>query len=372
MILKSIKHRVSILLAPIIFGVCSIASVGFQPTEDQEIAFQYVTSDKVLLKIYEYYDSKGLLEGYTSHVVTPVCEDKLCLEAEVKIYWDLLGNFIKFIPITENPLTKLDHIPFDRMDYQKLHKILSDKSPSFIHLRRNELVNNDMDGIEGVDGISSATVAVVKKDMVEGAIFTCYTLWYIANGGINFKIQEYTRNKINTELIIKMIRSGNTKSHYFLIENIKVTHFELFLNELVSMNLEYDGFFMQRIIKKIPDSLIQSHLVQDFLLSHFDQIEYSSKNELLKKLENIHLQKRQLSFLVKHLGSANTGLNQLIIKILCNNADAENVDVLLELFESLINNKIKISENSYDQLMAIGDQHSKLKRLARKIQNIRK
>jgi len=349
-----------------------MASVGYQPSVDQKIAFQYLTGDKILLDIYEQYDSDGLLEGYSSHIVTPVCEDRLCLEAEVKIYWDLLGNFIKFSPIAENPLTKLDHIPFDSADYQKLHKILSDKSPSFIHLRRNELVNNDGDGIEGVDGISSATVAGVKRDMVDGAIFTCYTLWYIANGGINFNIQEHTRNKINSELIIKMIRSGNTKSHYFLIENIKVTHFQLFLNELVSMNLEYDGFFIQRIIKKIPESLIQSPSAQDFLFSHFDKIEYSSKNEFLQKLESVSIQKNQLSFLVKHLSSTNTGLNQLIIKILCNNADAENIDVLIELFESLINNKIKISESSYDELIAIGNQYSKLKKLARKIHNARK
>ena len=207
MILKSIKHRAYILIAPIIVGMCNMNSVGFQSFDDQKIAFQYLTSDKVLLDIYEHYDSEGLLEGYTSHIVTPVCEDKLCLEAEVKMYWDLLGNFIKFIPIAENPLTKLDHIPFDSADYQKLHKILSDKSPSFIHLRRNELINNDGDGIEGVDGISSATVAGVKRDMVDGAIFTCYTLWYIANGGINFNIQEHTRNKINNELIIKMVFS---------------------------------------------------------------------------------------------------------------------------------------------------------------------
>lgn len=348
-------------------GISSLSFNEIQSSDNRKIAFQYLTNEKVLLDIYEYYDNQGLLEGYTSHVTTPVCEDKACLEAEVDIYWNLPGNFIKFSLVPENPLTKLDHIPFDNSDYQKLNEILLDKTPSFIHLKRSELTSGNVYESNEVDGISSATIAEVKEDMVEGAIFTCYTLWYIANGGISFNIQEHTSKKIDHQLIAKMVRSENTESHYFLIENIKPAFFEGFLNEVVTLAMEYDAFFIQRIIEKGPENLNQNPLNQDFLLGYFNDLEYSSKNELLKKLKNGRLKKNNLEFLVKHLHPANTKLNQLIIKLICNNAADENIDVLIEMFQTLIDHRIEVSSGSYRRLINLEQQHDELIKIVRKL-----
>jgi len=184
------------------------------------IAFRYMTRDSVLLDIYEYRDSTDILEGYTSHIVTPVCEDQLCYDAELDLYWDILGNFSHFDVASEKPLTKNNHVPFDQSDYKLLRKILLTKSPSFIHLWRNELIIKSVstDSTQA-DGMTGATTKAVKKDMVEGAAFTCYTLWHIANGGIAFEIQEYTKKKLDENVARKLLVSQKAEAHYFLIEN---------------------------------------------------------------------------------------------------------------------------------------------------------
>jgi len=221
-------------------------------------AIDYLSQDSVLLKIYETYDINGQLDGYTSHILTPVCKNYECYNAELDYYWDVLGNFFDFIIISGKPLTKLDHIPFQDSDYEKLKNILLTKSPSFIHLRRDELVVKPIaTNLQDVNGISGATIKYIEKDMVSGAIYTCYTLWHIANGDINFQLQEYTKQNLNKELIFKLLNLDNVEAHYFAIENMDSNSFEFFIDEIVELCKKYGQYFTNRLYDQLPDDLSQ-------------------------------------------------------------------------------------------------------------------
>ena len=340
----------------------------------REFAFKYLTSDSVLLDIYGYDNSTGFLEGYTSHVATPVCEDQLCYDAELDFYWDLLGNFSYFSLDSSKPLTKHDHVPFSDSDYEKLRNILLTKSPSFIHLRRSELIIKPNNGdFPELDGITGATVKEVKEDMVAGAIYTCYTLWHIANGGMNFQIQEFTKQVLDADLIRQFLISEQVEAHYFLIENIDLKYFELFLNEIMELADEFDPYYIGRMIERIPDHLFENVIVQEFFLRHFHRLEYSSQKELISKLEaDITLSKSTLEFLIDNIQAQNSARNDQIIRIVCKNADSDKSDILKKMFDILQNRQITVSPGSYELLMSLGQNYKSLKDEVRRFKRTNK
>ncbi len=249
------------LLAPyiivMIFPVLYISAFAqLKKTDGPRLAFKYLTEDSVLLEVREQYDAHGTLDGYTAHVLTPVCNTGLCYEAELDFYWDVLGNFSDFEILPGKPLTKLDHVPFEDTDYEKLKDILLTKSPSFIHLRRDELVVTPFDSdMEKVDAVGGATLKHIAKDMVEGAIYTCYTLWHIANGDINFQMQEHTIQNLDKALVAKLLNSKNVEAHYFVAENIDPDYFDDFVDQVAGLCKKYGQYFTDRIKSRIPDHL---------------------------------------------------------------------------------------------------------------------
>lgn len=337
--------------------------MGINTLEQQEIAFNYLTSDSVLLDVQYHYDSIGSWVGYTSHIKTPVCEDQLCYDVELEFYWDLIGNFSHFLVDSNKPLTKQDHIPFNDADYNRLNRILSTKSPSFIHLRRSELVISPENADpSNIDGNTGATAKEVKKDMVPGAVYTCYTLWHIANGGIEFRIQEHTKQKLDEDVIRQLLNTDQIGAHYFLIENVGSEYFELFINDFMELAQEYDPYFTGRIIDRIPMHLLQNFTVQEFFLRQFHSLEFSSKNTLIAKLEgNTNLSESALKFLMEHIRQTNPEQNDQIIRIVYDNADSDKIEMIKEMIEMIDERQIVLSPASYELLISLGDQFASLK-----------
>lgn len=362
-----VNIRNKLLLYASIPGILCLSFVFIKNVGEQEIAFQYLTDDSVLLDIYKYYDKVALLDGYTSHVKTPVCEDSLCYEVELDFFWDILGNFTEFRISPAKPLTKLDHVPFSKSDYDKLNNILLIKSPSFVYLRRNELVRENInEDFPEIDGITSATVTEVREDMVEGAIYTCYTLWHIANGNITFKIKEHSRKELNEKLVHKLLRSNSVAEHYFLIENMDSGYFKLFLSEILYLAEKYHGFFTRRVIEKIPAYLLEEQLVQEFFSLNFNHLEYPSQTILIAKLDDIRLKKSILETLVDGIQSGNTQQNEQIIGLIIKNTNSDSIDTLLKMYEALRSRRIVVSDDLYKELISLGQQYKPLIKEVRK------
>lgn len=357
-----------ILVLASIFG-------GYYPAESRrpatgDIAFQYLTTDSVLLDIYTVEDAAGILEGYRSHIVSPVCEDRLCYDAELDFFWDILGRFSHFEVDPNKPLTKLDHVPFSGADYEQLNRILLTESPSFIHLRRGELiVKPDPGDSTDVDAVTGATVKAVKQDMVEGAIYTCYTLWHIANGGIVFEIQEHTKRKINEEgLIRKLLRRPQASAHYFLIENMAPQYFTVFLPEVLALAGQYDPFFTVRLLNRLPQELFGRPEVQAFLVQRYARLEPASRQLVLSRLEGAEtLSPELLHLLIRSLQEADAQQVFILIQLICSKAGAEPTAILQEMLESMLEYRINPAPASLQLLEKLGKEHPSLQKLAKRI-----
>ena len=331
--------------------------------EHKKIAFNYLTSDAVLLAVQYHYDSIGSWVGYTSLIKTPVCEDQLCYDVELEFYWDLIGNFSHFLVDSNRPLTKLDHIPFNDADYIRLSRILSTKSPSFIHLRRSELViSPEKADPSNIDGNTGATAKEVKKDMVPGAIYTCYTLWHIANGGIEFRIQEHTKQKLDEDVIRQLLNTHQVGAHYFLVENMDSEYFEPFIGDFMELAQEYDPYFTGRIIDRMPRHLLHNFTVQEFFLRQFHSLEFNSKNKLISKLDgNTNLSETALKFLIENIRQNNAEQSDQIIKIVYDNADSDKTEMIKDMIEIIEERQIIVSPSSFEFLISLGDQFASLK-----------
>ncbi|PHN08180.1 hypothetical protein [Flavilitoribacter nigricans] len=336
-----------------------------------EPAFQYLTNDSITLDIYETFDAAGLLNGYRTHVRTPVCEDRLCYDAELDFFWDLLGKFTHFETDPAKPLTKLDHVPFTAADYERLDRILRTESPAFIHLRRSELIVEPEQGDETIDGVTGATVQAVRQDMVAGAIYTCYTLWHIANGGITFRIQEHSRKQLEAPLIRKLLREGNAREHYFLLENMAPEYFAEFLEPVLDLADRYQAFFAARIGEQLPPELFGRPEVQTFFQQHFSRLDLSAQEVWIDRLAAVpRLDASTRLFLIEQLTAGNPPRNQQIIKLLIDRSEPEETEVFAALFTQLLDHGIRPAPGILGSLDAIAAGDRQLKKMLKRLKKL--
>ncbi|MEZ4921743.1 MAG: hypothetical protein R2780_01105 [Crocinitomicaceae bacterium] len=159
----------------------------------------------------------GLPKYFYSNIFTPVCNTGECLPVKINIYWDLTGKYLRFDLAEGEILTKLDHVPFSKEDYDLLHEILADENdPRRIYLAKqfkgSPIEDNTNQGedqsmpapqafvfatkYEMVDGITGSTLPHSEGKFVPGALYTTYTLW-----GLVHDFQAYMQNYTNFSLL---------------------------------------------------------------------------------------------------------------------------------------------------------------------------
>jgi hypothetical protein len=130
---------------------------------------------------------------YETSLNIPVCDDNLYANVVVKKYWDLAGKYSGFDTLEVKPLTKFDHRQFSSSEYKKLDEILADKNSILRVLAKDELTYKNIElKSETVDAVTGATPTSVKEQVVEGAVYSVYTLWHFVNGSVKDSIKLFT------------------------------------------------------------------------------------------------------------------------------------------------------------------------------------
>ncbi|WP_321348708.1 hypothetical protein [uncultured Draconibacterium sp.] len=129
--------------------------------------------------VYFLTDSAGSPQFYFQDVVAEVCEDKLCFPVQITLFWDVAGEFLAFQVSTNTPLTKVGHVPFTKSDYYQLFQLLNFPDSKLARYKKADLVQHNQKKTGAVDAVSGATVRIANEPMVNGAAFTCFSLWNI-------------------------------------------------------------------------------------------------------------------------------------------------------------------------------------------------
>lgn len=159
------------------------------------------------------------LYRYESILKTPVCDDTLCQIVQIKVYWDLIGDYTRFDTLAGYPLTKNDHLLFTSEDYSKLQATLKDDNSIIGRKSESELLDNNRNRYsQKLDAVTGATDLQIKNAVVDGALYSTYTLWHLVNGDIKNVLANWTIKNYNSKMEQQLIFSDNTNSIIFALK----------------------------------------------------------------------------------------------------------------------------------------------------------
>lgn len=229
-------------------------------------------------------DSLAHKTFYEANLNMAVCDDKLCAILVLKMYWDLAGNYTKFDTLPGNPLTKFDHKPFTDADYQKLDMILGDGNSMLRVLEKEDLVDKSIQvKATTVDAVTGATPETVRNAVVEGAVYSSFSLWHYVNDSIKDLIRNHTKSIYSKEIASQMLNSRNYETQLYALKQFSskdyITHFE----EICEVMHKSIPMIKAYIINKLPLPF-EAKEQNKKLISVFPDLDAYSKSVMLNRI----------------------------------------------------------------------------------------
>ncbi len=281
--------------------ILTITTLFWELIPPEKKVFEVNTNDSVLVEVMLRYEAEQPQE-YVAHVTTPVCKEGLCHILVADLYWDLLGNFLRYELPPDQPLTKFDHKEFTKEDYEKLDKILANEYSLLGEHAIEDLVDESTELVsEEVDAVTGATVKAVQNTVVSGAVYSTYALWHLANGEIARLIPTYTQQQLDEDLLQQFFASDYYPYHYYAIDQLKPEQFFEYMPQLIRLVKESSIFVVRYALNKIPTSIYQDSDWQNQLVQQFPDIDFNAQQLLLKKLQSVPLASSSMEVLAYHL-----------------------------------------------------------------------
>lgn len=225
------------------------------------------------------YCRDSLWNYYYSSLKTTVCNDTFCQIVSLKIYWDLAGHFIRFDTLPDIPLTKYDHKPFTTQDYLKLRTTLSNENSILGEKRLDELLDkNQKRYSEKLDAITGATAREIQFAIVEGALYSTYTLWHLVNGKINQNIRNYTLSIYNAEIEDQLLHAENPKTLLFGLKHLDEGYFDNHFDRIIDIMKSGHPLVNFYIAKKINPAILSIEKNRNSLLEIWDILDRNTQS----------------------------------------------------------------------------------------------
>ncbi|SDM73453.1 hypothetical protein [Siphonobacter aquaeclarae] len=267
-------------------------------------AFSFRENDTTAYVLNLAYDAAGQPSYFYRNIFTPVCYTGECKPVYVNFYWDLLGNYIRYDLPEGKTLTKMDHKEFDEANYDKLQQILSDPESLLKDVTIYDLIGPDTDKLrDSVDAKTGATLKTIKNEVIEGAVYTCYTLWHIAYGKGCGEMKRLTDSLMTDDLLHAFLQSQNFHYQYFAME--KVVGNPAFLNDWLTVIRGKNPFVARAALQKLDPQVFASDDRQVWLWETYRRAGYTLQLAILKKLETIPVRPALAGTLAEALPAAN-------------------------------------------------------------------
>ncbi|PCH73974.1 MAG: hypothetical protein COB98_10255 [Flavobacteriaceae bacterium] len=164
---------------------------GSDPNELELIAHK-IQYQKEAYTLNQAVDLQGVSQYYFIDIAAFPCKGKKeCKLTQLRMYWDVKGDFLSIEVEESTPLTKLNHKKFTDKDYVKLHGILLDDSSDFKFLTLEDLTERQAENsFYETDAVSGATISSRDFECIHGAVKTTFQLWHFANGSLKDSIKK--------------------------------------------------------------------------------------------------------------------------------------------------------------------------------------
>ncbi|MBJ6366997.1 hypothetical protein [Snuella sedimenti] len=272
-------------------------------------------------------NSNGEPRVFFSDIETSVCADGECKLANIKVYWNLLGNYVGYGIHPELPLTKYEHDTFEREDYAKLHQLLLDENSILKRRKITDLIDkipvspSNIDS-KDLDGISGATKKEIKESVVKGGLYSCYTLWHIVHGEAKEKIKTYLQSINTPALNTYFLYAPYRDYQIYALKQLNKAEFKEHSKQIASIFQSTDALTRTYVLKKIPEDVLSEQRTTSQFYDVFPHIDINSRTLLIKKLKDAnstaveivskhvgYMTKNQLSMYLKYLEETYESLN---------------------------------------------------------------
>ncbi|MCE7040766.1 hypothetical protein [Dyadobacter sp. CY312] len=237
-------------------------------------------------------DDSGRPQYFFRNIFTPVCYTNECKPVHIDFYWDLLGNYIRYEMPKGKILTKVDHDEFEEKDYQKLADILSRSNSIFADLKMEDLLTSGTDSLtDDVDAKTGATLKTIKNDVIDGAVYTCFTLWHIAYGKqVVSEMKRITDTYLTDEMLHKFISSDNYHYRYWAMEKVIDKNGSVkkaFENDIEQVIAGKNLFTARTALQKAGNRFFANATRQNWLWNTYNATSYPMQVAILKRLTDV-------------------------------------------------------------------------------------
>ncbi len=167
-------------------------------------------------------DAHGFPARYSLHLVAATCFDGKCQPLDVTLHWDAIGRYAGLDTTPSRPLSRKEHDPFTKADYERLNEILGN-----LHsiLGRHPLehfvpVKAPAAHTHGVDAVTTATPASLRSAVVPGAAYSSWVLWRWVHGEIVGELQARTRESCNDKFLLHCLGSRDSGFVAFALDEL--------------------------------------------------------------------------------------------------------------------------------------------------------
>lgn len=298
--------------------------------------------------LHVYYTADNIPVKYSRKIITGVCIKGECRMVDIELFWNITGRYLGFRLPPGEFLSKTEHVKFEPKEYDRLHVLLNDHQSALANYRLDELVPEKDTAKQKVDALSTATIAAVLDYIVEGAVYTTYTLWHIIYGPTKREIERLTSEKMDSRLALKIFESDNIRDKVWCLNHISADVYitaEL-QSQLMKFILGEDVYLAERALNALKPELIDSDIQRE-LASAFKNAGFLQKRLILQKFKEVNNPKPEIFVL---LTSDIQNLNGSLVKILLDLLEWHQINNLAmanEICDLLKNENRYIANNAY-------------------------
>ncbi|WP_181954761.1 hypothetical protein [Chitinophaga lutea] len=237
-------------------------------------------------------DEGGKPQYFFRNIYTPVCNTGECKPVYINFYWDLLGNYTRFDMPAGEVLTKTDHRDFKPHEYAKLQEILLRETSIFSELKMEDLVVTGTEKISDSANIKTgATLKTIKNEVIEGAVYTCYTLWHLAHGRVVEEMRGIMESYSSPALLHDFLQSNNHHYQYWAMEKVMDAEGKVkaaYENDIAGIIRGKNIFTARFALQKIHPGFF-TPARQQWLWDTYTAAAYPLQMAILKKMGSIRL-----------------------------------------------------------------------------------
>lgn len=312
--------------------------------------------------LYICFTSDSILHAIYREILTTVCVKGECLPVRIMLYWSPGGDYLGYSLEDEYILTKYKHKLFTKDNYLQLHLLLSDSQSLLKNYSLDKLINTDKNKVS-TDAVSGATIPAIRNYVVDGAVYTTFTLWHISHGVTADSVRSISSRYFSKGLLNNLLSSNLVEDKLFALSylnRVDTATIHDLIPKLERLILSSEYTIQNKAINALNLTALPYPKIQKVLVGLFHKSDFGTKQLLLSSLKAYE---KLDSVSIEVLTSDITTQSSIIVKrILDLLKDQSKISKESELeISKLLNNSNRFIANSAYQFLTVRQNSQTLK-----------